>query len=97
MSEYVSKEQLDSLKKRIEDESEFLITNINSFNNEASNLDSVLKKLKVYYNTSGGEVSSSKIANTKFSSDKLSRIAKSVDSIEINYYTKSFFGDDSSL
>ena len=97
MSGYVTREELSSLKSKIEDEVDLLVNNINSFNSEAGNLDSVLKKLKIYYNTSGGELSSNKIANTNFSSNKLSKAAKNAISVNISYYLSTLEGNNYDL
>ena len=86
MGDYVERKELDGVKKSINEESNLLIQSIKSFNNNANDVDAVLKKLKIYYNTSAGELKNNKIANTKFSSKSLSSLCKSMDNIEIDYY-----------
>ncbi len=88
MGNYVKREDLNLLKRSIERESDLLVTLINSFNSTAGEIDIILEKLKIYYNTSAGNLKNNKIANINFHSEKLSRFSKAVDKISINYYLK---------
>lgn len=86
MSYYVEEKDLRNLKKAIIEESDLLIQYCKKFNSVAREIDSLLEKMRDYYNTSSGNLKYNKIVKTNFSSEELSSFSKGNGNIKIDYY-----------
>ena len=86
MSSYVTELQIRSVEKKIMEERNDIINHVKEFNSLSWEISSLLKKLRIFYDTPAGELKTNRIAKIKFSNKKLSYLIKEVDEIKIDYY-----------
>lgn len=81
----VAEETIISLKDRIEDITSDLSDSIEKFNSRAKDFQIIIEALEVYYNTSGGQVTTRKLSNIEFDQAVTQEISTSASSITCDY------------